>query len=406
MGKTVVEINTSDYGSTGKIMLQIADCGEKCGFSVYTVSRKWKGKQIPKHGKHLYVGSFLENGLHHALSGLTGLDGGFTVFGTHRLIRTLRRLKPDVIHLHNLHSWYINLPMLFRYIKKENIPVVWTLHDCWAFTGHCPYFDMAECEKWKSDCRGCSLYRRYPESLTDNARKMLRKKKEWFGGVKNMTVVTPSEWLAGLVRQSHLGVYPVRVINNGIDLSVFKPTASDFRAKHGIPEDCCLLLGVAFDWEVRKGLDVFAELYRRLDPAQYRIVLVGTDDEADRKLPDGILSIHRTQNQTELAGIYTAADLLVNPTREENYPTVNMEALACGTPVVTFRTGGSPEIPDETCGSVVPKGDVDALEREIVRIRTDKPYSPEACLKRAQGFDRNEKFMEYVRLYETVNEQK
>lgn len=402
MGKTVVEINTSDYGSTGNIMLQIADCGEKNGFSVYTVSRKWKGKQTPKHAKHLYVGSFFENGLHHFLSRLTGLEGHFTAFGTARLIRRLRKLKPDVIHLHNLHSWYINLPMLFRYIKKENIPVVWTLHDCWAFTGHCPYFDMAGCDKWKTDCRGCSLHRRYPESLTDNAGRMHRRKKKWFCGVKSLTVVTPSEWLAGLVKQSYLGGYPVRVIRNGIDLSVFKPTDSDFRAKHGIPEGCFLLLGVAFDWEVRKGLDVFAELYRRLDSAQYRIVLVGTNDEVDRSLPEGILTVHRTQNPTELAEIYTAADLFVNPTREENYPTVNMEALACGTPVVTFRTGGSPEIPDETCGSVIPKDDVDALEREIVRIRTDKPYSPEACLKRAQGFDRKEKYKEYIGLYETI----
>lgn len=405
MRKTVVEINTSDYGSTGNIMLQVADCGEKNGFSVYTVSRKWKGKQVPKHGKHFYIGSFLENGLHHFFGRLTGFEGGFTVFGTARLIRKLRKRKPDVIHLHNLHGWYINLPMLFRYIQKENIPVVWTLHDCWTFTGHCPYFDMAGCDKWKRDCRGCSLYRHYPESLTDNAEKLYRRKKKWFCGVRNMTIVTPSEWLAGLVKQSYLRDYPIRVIHNGIDLSVFKPTKSDFRAKHGIPKDCHLLLGVAFDWGPRKGVDVFAELYRRLDPAQYRIVLVGTDDATDRSLPEGILTIHRTQNQTELAEIYTAADLFVNPTREENYPTVNMEALACGTPVLTFLTGGSPEIPDETCGSVVPKDDVGAMEREIRRICAEKPYPAEACLKRARNFDRNETFMEYVRLYKNVNEQ-
>ena len=404
MGKTVVEINTADYGSTGKIMLQIADCGERNGMSVYTVSRKWRGKQLPKRKKHLFVGSFAENGLHHVLSTLTGADGCFTTVGTRKLIRQLRKLKPDIIHLHNLHSWYINLPLLFRYIKEEHIPVIWTLHDCWAFTGHCPHFEMAGCGKWESACRECPQYRRYPASLTDNAKKMFRRKKKWYGELENLTIVTPSEWLAGLARRSFLGKYPVKVINNGIDLDVFKPTQSDFRERHGIKPDQKLLLGVAFGWGRRKGLDVFVELARRLDPTVYRIVLVGTDDETDRQLPEGVISIHRTQNQTELAGIYTVADLFVNPTREEVFGLVNVEALACGTPGVTFASGGSPECYDETCGSVVPKDDVDAMEREIRRICEQKPFETENCYRRAQAYKQNVKFMEYIRLYQSFIE--
>ena len=218
-----------------------------------------------------------------------------------------------------------------------------------------------------------------------------------------MTIVTPSKWLADLVGQSFLKDYPVTVINNGIDLSVFTPTESGFREKYGIPEEKHILLGVAFGWGKRKGLDVFIELSRRLDPDRYRIVLVGTDDAVDQKLPKEIISIHRTQNQTELAEIYSAADLFLNPTREDNYPTVNMESLACGTPVLTFKTGGSPEMLDETCGAVIPCDDVEAFQNEILRICEQYPFPAESCLKKAQEFYQNQKFKEYIKLYERIN---
>jgi glycosyltransferase involved in cell wall biosynthesis len=233
---------------------------------------------------------------------------------------------------------------------------------------------------------------------------MHKRKKKLFSGL-NMTIITPSQWLADLVKQSFLKNYPVRVIHNGIDLSVFKPTPSDFRKRYGIALEKKILLGVAFGWGARKGLDVFIDLAKRLDDKYYQIVLVGTDDNVDKQLPDSIISIHRTQNQAELAEIYTAADLFVNPTREENYPTVNMESLACGTPVLTFRTGGSPECIDEYCGAVVDCDDVDAMEREIIRICSDAPYSKEDCLKRAASFDHHKRFEEYIQLYESsVNE--
>ena len=216
-----------------------------------------------------------------------------------------------------------------------------------------------------------------------------------------MTIVTPSQWLADLVKESFLAEYPVKVIHNGIDLSVFQPTENDFREKYGL-QNKKIILGVAFGWGERKGLDVFVELAKRLDCEQYQIVLVGTDDSVDKQLPTNIISIHRTQNQTELAKIYTAADLFVNPTREENYPTVNMESLACGTPVLTFRTGGSPEIIDETCGAVVACDDVNGLEKEILRIFEQVPFSEDDCLKRATRFDMQDRFKEYVSLYDTV----
>lgn len=398
----IVEINTCGYGSTGKIMLQIAEKTREKGHTVTTFSRKWNNNKN-QTDNHIYFGTFLENALHHVFAEITGFSECFSFFGTLSLISKLKKCKPDIIHLHNLHGWYINLPLLFKYIKKNSIKTVWTLHDCWSFTGHCPYFDIANCDKWKSKCHNCPQFKEYPKSFFDNSKFMYRLKKKWFTGVENMTIVTPSEWLAGLVKESFLKDYPVKVINNGIDLDVFKPTDSDFRKKYAL-ENKYIVLGVAFGWGKRKGLDIFIELANRLDKEKYKIVLLGTDDNVDKLLPDNIIPIHKTQNQTELAEIYTAADVFANPTREDNFPTVNMESLACGTPVVTFDTGGSPECIDETCGAVVEKDGIDAMYNEIIRICETKPYSKDDCLKRAYGFDKNKKFKEYIKLYEVINE--
>lgn len=401
----ILALNSCNFGSTGNIMLQLAAAAQNAGndvFAAYPDSRSNRKKNVPNR---ILVGNRITRNVHVLLGNATGGMGMYSVLDTLLFLRKVRRNSVDLIHLHNLHGSYINLPLLFRYIKKYNIRVIWTLHDCWAFTGHCPHFTMVKCDRWKTGCHRCPQYREYPQSLVDNSKYMYRFKKKWFTGVEDMTIVTPSQWLADLVKQSFLKDYPVEVIHNGIDLSVFKPTPSDFRERYAIPAEKKILLGVAFGWGVRKGLDVFVELAHRLDSDKYQIVLVGTDDNIDKQLPANIISIHRTQNQAELAEIYTAADLFVNPTREEVLGLVNLEALACGTPVLTFRTGGSPECIDETCGAVVDCDDVGALEQEIVRICADEPYSQEACLKRAVAFDHNKRFEEYIRLYESsVNE--
>ena len=395
----IAEINTVDYGSTGKIMFHIAQCARERGHIVRTFSKKWR-KQVCPNEFHSYYGTTLENGIHIILYRLIGFQGLFSWFGTRQLVKQLEEFRPDVIHLHNLHDSNICLPILFNYIKKNCIPVVWTLHDCWAFTGQCTYFDMSGCNRWISGCGSCpQLTAKLP---VDCSRYMWKKKQGWFTGVRNMIFVTPSQWLAGLVKQSFLKEYPVQVINNGIDLSVFKPTSSDFRERYGIGFGQYILLGVAFGWGTRKGLDVFVELSQRLDQKKYQIVLVGTDDVVDKLLPENIISIHRTQNQTELAEIYTAADLFVNPTREEVLGMVNIEANACGTPVITFRTGGSPECIDNSSGSVVDREDIDAMEHEIRRICTEKAFSEEDCLERAKFFCMNERFQEYVSLYSSL----
>ena len=271
-------------------MLQIAQCAREFDIEMQTYSTCLAAKRpvpLPKAPNgHIYYGSYIENVAHVALARLTGGYGLFSRFSTYRLIQTLKKFKPDAIHLHNLHAAYINLPMLFRYINDNEIPIIWTLHDCWTFTGKCAYFESVKCEKWKTGCNHCPQLPEYPKSYLDTSKLMFRKKKEWFTSVPNMTLVTPSNWLAGLVQESFLGKYPVKVINNGIDLSVFRPVKSDFRNKYHC-EDKFILLGVAFGWDRRKGLDVFLELANRLDET-YQIVLVGTDERIDAQHGAGL----------------------------------------------------------------------------------------------------------------------
>lgn len=291
---------------------------------------------------------------------------------TKKFIKWVEEYDPDLIHLHNLHGYYINIEILFEYIKRKNKPVVWTMHDCWAFTGHCSHFVRKNCDKWMTGCHHCPGKRGYPSSiLLDNSKKNYLKKKALLSGIENMTIVTPSEWLANLVRQSFLKDTKIQVINNGINTSVFKPTQSDFREKYGL-QNKKVLLGVASAWSESKGLYDFIKLSEKLDD-KYKIVLVGLTDKQSAEIPSQILTITRTSNIKELAQIYTAADVFINPTYADTYPTVNLEAQACGTPVVTYRAGGSVEsVPPE---NVVDIGDMDSLlsvaTRENLKIKED-----------------------------------
>lgn len=402
----VVQINGGAKGSTGKIMMGIAEVARAQGHEVMCASPiTTTNRDAGEDCGYYRIGTFNSRRVNVALARITGFNGCFAWFETYKLLKKIDEFKPDIIHLHNLHDSYINLPMLFSYIKKHNVPTVWTLHDCWAFTGQCPYFTIVKCDKWKVGCHNCPQYKEYPASLYDNTKKMWQLKKKWFTGVKNMTIVTPSEWLAGLARESCLKQYPIEVINNGIDLNVFKPTHSNFRKQYGIPGDKYIVLGVSFAWGYRKGLDCFVEMAEKLGE-QYQIVLVGTDDEIDKNLLHNIISIHRTQNQKELAEIYSAADVFVMPTREENYPTVNMEAIACGTPVVTFDTGGSPEMLDDKTGIVVEANDIEATKKAIKDICEKKRCNDEEYIVAySKNFDMKKRFAEYIELYANVLEE-
>lgn len=396
----IVQINSEcGRGSTGKIAVAISKILTGEGIENYIF---YSGNHKSSYVNGVQIGSKIDLRFHQVLSRFFGDQGFHSTLATWRLIRKLEKINPDIIHLHNLHGYYLNLDILFRYLAQSGAKVIWTLHDCWAFTGHCTHFVLCGCDKWKKECSCCPQTHEYPYSwFFDRSRILYHRKKALFRSVKDMTIVTPSKWLAGLVKESYLGKYDVQVIGNGIDMSVFQPTKSDICERYGL-KDKCILMGVSAVWHSKKGLDVFIELAKRLDE-RFQIILVGTNDEIDKLLPKNIISIQRTQNQKELAELYTAADVFVNATREDTYPTVNMEALACGTPVVTFRTGGSPEMVDESCGAVVDVNDVDALERVLRDMEAQKlVFHGENCLKRAEAFEQFRCFERYVQLYSKV----
>lgn len=393
----VVQVNTTcGVGSTGKICVDISKKMTEEGIENYILfSSKTNGYELGiQCADDLYIKA-------QALkSHVFGNYGFNSVKETKKIIQELEKIEPDIVHLHNIHGHDCSLEMLFQYIKRKSTKLVWTFHDCWAFTAYCPHFTFAKCDKWKTGCQNCPQFREY-SILIDNSNRLYERKAKILQDL-DMTIVTPSKWLENLVEASFLYKYPVEVIHNGIDLSVFKPTESNFRQRYGISQEKKVVLGVAFDWGIKKGLDVFIELSRLLDPEKYQIVLVGTNNATDVQLPKNIISIHRTQNPKELAEIYTAADLFVNPTREDNYPTVNMEAIACGTPVLSFATGGSPESIDVLTGSVIECGDFLVLKDKIYEMTKLKRNYYSNCLIKSRRFNKSHQCKAYYDLYKKI----
>lgn len=364
----VFQINTVLNGSTGKIARAIYEFAKENGIEsriAYSRGPVFDNSDFIKFGSKFGVC------LHGALARIFDTSGLHSSFATNKLIREIDKFGPDIVHLHNLHGYYLNYKILLKYIAKKNIKTILTLHDCWCFTGHCAYFDMANCNKWKIGCRDCPNKKAYPRSfIFDRSRKNYNLKKKLFSCLNDLTIVTPSNWLAELVKQSFFANTSVKVIHNGINLDVFKPTSSDFREKYNLA-DKKILLGAAGVWDLRKGLNDFIQLRKMLNE-EYSIVLVGLTEKQIASLPKGIIGIPRTESAEELAGIYTTADIFVNPTKEEVLGMVNLEAIACGTPVITYNTGGSPEClvcgGDETNGRVVEKGNIEALKTAILTL--------------------------------------
>ena len=338
----VLQINSvCGIRSTGRICTDLADVllqdGHECKIAYGRESVPEKYRKIA-----VRIGNDLDAKMHALQSRIFDNAGFGSRLATEKFIEWVKEYNPDIIHLHNIHGYYINIEVLFKYLAESNKPVIWTLHDCWACTGHCAYFSYVKCDKWKTGCFNCPQKKRYPLSLLwDASKQNWQKKKALFTSVKNMTLVTPSKWLANEVKKSFLSNYPMNVIANGIDLDVFKPTPSDFKEKNGLVGKK-IILGVASSWSECKGLKDFIELSKILDE-KYKIVLVGLSGNQIKELPENVMAISRTNNVKELAEIYTAADIFFNPTYEDNFPTVNLEAQACGTPVITYRTGGSVE---------------------------------------------------------------
>jgi glycosyltransferase involved in cell wall biosynthesis len=399
----LLQINaTANIGSTGRISENIGQCAISAGFESYIAYGRGANES---KSNLIRIGNKLQLATHLMNTRLFDAHGLGSRSATIRLIKKIDTIKPNIIQLHNLHGYYLNYEILFEYLQKINVPVVWTLHDCWAFTGHCSHFEFAGCTKWKSGCHHCIQKGEYPASLLmDRSKKQYRLKKILFSGVKNLTVVPVSHWLEDLVRQSFLQNFPIHVINNGIDINTFAPTANVAftRSKYGI-KDQFLLLGVANQWTISKGLKDFIALCNMLsdDPV---IVLVGLNKRQIKNLPSKIIGVTRTESIKDLAELYSAADLFVNPTWEDTFPTTNIEALSCGTPVLTYRTGGSIESISSETGFVVNKGDIQGIYDAINVIRQKgKLFYSSKCRNRAVSlYNKEDRFSEYISLYTTL----
>jgi putative colanic acid biosynthesis glycosyltransferase len=394
----ILQINSFGIGSTGRIATELNDIVISQGHQ----SSLAFGRDIPiNRTQAIRIGNRIDNYLHFARTRLFDSHGFGSAFATKALIAKIKALNPDVIHLHNVHGYYLHIGLLFEYLKQAEKPVIWTLHDCWSFTGHCSHFDYIGCERWKRECYDCPLKSEYPISLfLDRSKLNYWQKKELFTGVRNLTIVSPSTWLADIVKESFLQEYPVKVINNGIDLNVFRPTKSDFRERNNL-QGQFVLLGVAFVWCERKGYQYFIDLAKRLQKDE-TIVLVGLNEQQIKQLPAGVIGIKKTNSVAELAEIYSSVDLFVNPTLQEVLGLVNLEAMACGTPVITFNSGGSPECLVDGCGLVVERGDFTGLVDAIAKVRKNgKEFYTYKCLERVKDyFDKEERFAEYVALYD------
>lgn len=385
----IVQINTFPYKATGSIMMSIHNKLQEMGHESYVV---WGRGRDAQSKQEIVIKDDFETKLHGVYTRLTDKTGFASSKSTRKLLEKLDEIRPDIIHLHNIHGYYLNIELLFEYIKSHNMRVIWTLHDCWSFTGHCAYFDQVRCERWKTGCYKCPQKHTYPASkLLDNSRWNWKRKKELFTGAE-ITLVTPCEWLKKIVGLSFLKEYPVEVIYNGIDCDIYHPKKTDFEKKYNLSEKY-VILGVASEWTERKGLKDFIELSRMLDD-KYKIVLVGLEKEQIKKLPNRMIGIERTSSIEELVGIYSRANIFFNPTYEDNFPTTNIEAIACQTPVITYNTGGSPEAIDSKTGYVVEKGNI----REVYKILTSGEQLEIENIR--ECFTKQKMISRYLELYE------
>lgn len=396
----LVSINSvSGFGSTGKIVNDLSAGLDGLDYKNYVIYGRKKStfKNALKVGGHINVLSHLLK------TRVFGKHGFYSKYASRKLIKLLKKLDPDIIHLHNLHGYYLNVEILFKYLAKAKIPVVWTLHDCWSFTGHCAHYDFVDCQKWQRKCHNCPQLKVYYKSwFFDRSSEAYKDKKALFNLVENMTIVTPSNWLKNEVKKSFLAHKRVQVIYNGIDLNLFKPRPSTFRKDNNLSSKF-IILGVASVWDQRKGLDYFIELSENLSKDEV-IVLLGLSKTQVSNLPKNIIKLERTNSSSELAEIYSASDVYVNLTLEETLGLTNIEAMACGTPTITFNTGGSPETIDKDTGITVSKGSIDEVMAAVKKIKLNgKDFYKDACISRAKNhFSKEEAFENYVNLYKNL----
>lgn len=401
--KKLLQINSViNSGSTGRITEEIGQTAITAGWESYIAY----GREENRHSqsKVIRIGNNLDINLHGLQTRI--LDnhslGMSAQKATKEFIKKIDQINPDIIHLHNLHGYYINVEVLFNYLSTLGTPIIWTFHDCWPFTGHCAYFDYIGCEKWKTGCYDCPITRNYPASyVMDRSKKNYSVKKELFNSVKNLTIITVSEWLKSKVQDSFLNSYPISVINNGIDTSIFKITSNNDteKAKYGW-RNKFVLLGVATSWGKRKGIDDYYKIKEKLSN-DFQIVLVGLTQKQIKELPSGIIGIQRTESIEELVKFYNMSDIVMNISYEETFGMTTIEGFACGTPSIVYNATASPELITPETGIIVEKGDINALIDAINKVKqVGKSHYSNACRERALHFySKEDRYRDYLNLY-------
>ncbi len=398
----VLQINSvSGIRSTGRICADIAALLQENGnesLIVYGRERAGRGSEDIS----LRIGSHGTNVLHYLSYMLHDDDGRGSYLVTKRLIRKIKRYRPDIIHLHNIHGHYIHYNVLLDYIAKAEIPLVLSLYDCWQFTGNCHHFDYIGCDKWKTQCEHCPMQNKYPgdKFWIDRTARNFRNKQKRLGKIKNKVILPGSYWLAGLVKESFLKDAPIIALPSGLDLFKYRPRESDIKQTHGVG-DRAVVLCVASTWSRAKGVHFLAEIAERISPFATLVAVGALADETVKSHPN-ILHIKQTNSIEELCMWYTAADVYLNLTLQETLGLTNVEALACGTPVVTFASGGCTECVDETCGVAVKRDDVAAAIAAVENIVKNHPFDKTACFEKAAKFDKNKLYMKYLEVYESL----
>lgn len=401
----LLQINvTANWGSHGRIAEEIGMMAISNGWESYIAYGRYAN---PSKSHLIKIGNEWDVRIHGIETRLFDRHGLASEKATRTFVNTIECLKPEIIHLHNIHGYYLNYPILFDFLYRYGKPVIWTLHDCWPLTGHCAYPVTKNCEKWMVECRNCPLTKGYPSSyMIDKSKRHYHRKRDCFTSLPDLHIVTVSKWLENIVRNSYLKNYDIRHIYNGIDLSVFRPKEiyGDKIIDQLSLSEKKMILGVANVWDDRKGLLDFYRLREKLDN-NYLIILVGLNEKQRKKLPCGIVGMGRANSIHQLAEIYSMADVFVNPSIAETFGMTTAEALSCGTPVIVYNATASPELVDEHTGAVVPVGNIQKMADAIVSLCNSECYSTisETCRKRAEiMFNKHDRFQEYINLYEEI----
>lgn len=401
----ILQINSVvNTGSTGRSAEELGDILLKNNWESYIAYGR---NQIQSTSNLLKIGSYYDVIIHGLMTRVMDYHGFGSKHATFHLIKEIKKIQPDIIHLRNLHGYYINIEILFTYLASSRIPVVWTFHDCWPMTGHCTHFDHVGCNKWKTECFNCPQKKEYPASfILDQSKKNHRIKKELFTSINNLTIVPVSEWLGDIVKESFFSKYPVNVIYNGIDTNKFKANQDNHLQKKINQNNKFLIVGISNIWNQRKGLNDFIELSKKLD-SSFQIILIGLNKSQIFKLPSNIIGISRTDSIEELVNIFSIADVYFNPSVEETFGKTTVEAMACGTPVIVYNATASPELITPETGFIIEKGDLQGVLNaiEIIKNKGKKSFSI-ACRNRVEKlYNSNIQWIKYLNLYKSILKQ-